>query len=83
MIKVIQKNKLKKGTWVTQGTHNASSGKFPCKGGSGRRGIIKAGNIWDITEPGELGGVEVNRGCYIRALVSRPGQEPSNWRIHF
>ncbi len=64
-----------------RGVWDASGNVFPSTGGSGRDGSIKKGNIWNISVAGVLGGVTVNIGYSIRALVDNPGTSLANWLI--
>ena len=64
-----------------RGGYDASSNLFPSTGGSGAGGSIVAGNYWLITVAGTLGGTPVTPGNTVPALISTPGQTPSNWFI--
>jgi hypothetical protein len=64
-----------------RGGYDASSNLFPSTGGSGVAGAIQAGDFWYITVGGVLGGVTVDPGALITALVNLPGQTSSNWGI--
>lgn len=64
-----------------RGNYNASSNTFPTTGGSGTSGAILKGDLWVINVAGTLGGVAVELGDTIRALVDNPGQTASNWAL--
>jgi hypothetical protein len=64
-----------------RGNYDASSNLWPATGGSGVGGTILKGNLWFISVPGTLGGVAVQIGYSIRALINSPGQTSSNWDI--
>ena len=64
-----------------RGNYDASGNTFPATGGSGTAGAILKGDIWIISVAGTLGGVAVNIGDQVRALVDTPGQTASNWAI--
>lgn len=69
------------GIFNDRGNFNASVNTFPAAGGSGTAGAIKKGNIWTISVAGTLGGVAVEIGDLVRALVDTPGQTAGNWAI--
>lgn len=66
-----------------RGGYNANSNLFPSSGGSGTAGAILKGDQWEISAGGggTLGGIEVDQGDLVRALVNAPGQTASNWYI--
>ena len=64
-----------------RGNHDASGNVWPSTGGSGTSGAILKGDVWLISVAGVLGGVAVNVGDTIRALVDTPGTTASNWAI--
>src|SRR5271169_3071909 len=49
-----------------RGEYNASTNLFPATGGSGTGGAINAGDTWDISAAGTLGGVPVVYGDQVR-----------------
>lgn len=65
-----------------RGVYNASSNVFPSTGGSGTGGAIQMGDFWTISVAGTLGGVTVNVGDNLLAIVNTPGQTSSNWSIN-
>jgi hypothetical protein len=69
------------GLWDDRGNHNASGNTFPSSGGSGTAGAILKGDIWTVSVAGTLGGVAVNAGDTVRALVDSPGTTSSNWAL--
>lgn len=64
-----------------RGNHDASGNTWPTTGGSGTAGAIMKGDFWYISVGGALGGVTVNAGDSIRALVDTPGTTAANWSI--
>ena len=62
-----------------RGGYNASGNTYPATGGSGDSGAIMKGDLWIISVAGTLGGVAVQVGDAIVALVDTPGQTSSNW----
>ena len=61
-----------------QGIFNASSGTYPTT----RKDLTtapKAGDYWLISVAGTLGGVAVQQGDFLYALVDTPGQTNTNW----
>lgn len=64
-----------------RGNYDASGNTFPASGGSGSAGAILKGDLWFVSVAGTLGGVAVNVGDQLRALVDAPGQTASNWAI--
>jgi hypothetical protein len=62
-----------------RGGWDASGNLYPETGGTGIGGTVESGNWWYITVAGTLGGVAVNPGDEITALVALPGQIGSNW----
>jgi hypothetical protein len=64
------------------GGYNASGNQFPTIG-SGPGSTVAMGNMWSITGPGQVGGVNVLVGAMIMAKVNNPGQTLSNWFIWF
>lgn len=64
-----------------RGNYDASVNTFPASGGSGSAGAVLKGDIWLISVAGTLGGVAVEIGDSVRALVDTPGQTASNWAV--
>ena len=64
-----------------RGNYDASGNVFPSSGGSGSAGAILKGDLWFISVAGTLGGVAVNIGDQIRALIDTPGSTSGNWAI--
>lgn len=64
-----------------RGIYDASSDAYPSDGGSGVGGTIMKGDFWYISVAGELGGVPVQVGDSVMALVDEPEQTPANWNI--
>jgi len=64
-----------------RGNYDASGNTFPSSGGSGSGGAILKGDLWFVSVAGTLGGVAVNIGDQVRALVDTPGQTASNWAV--
>jgi hypothetical protein len=64
-----------------RGNHNASGNTYPSSGGSGTAGAILKGDFWYISVAGTLGGVAVNIGDSIYALVDTPGTTSANWAV--
>jgi len=62
-----------------RGGYNASGNTYPTTGGSGTEGAILKGDLWIISVAGTLGGVAVQVGDAIVALVDTPGQTSTNW----
>lgn len=69
------------GLYNLRGTYNAASNLFPSAGGSGTAGAILKADVWIIDTPGTLGGVAVDAGDQVVALIDSPGQTASNWAI--
>lgn len=63
------------------GIYDASGNTFPAAGGSGPGGAILKGDLWYICASGTLGGVSVNIGDSVRALVEAPAQLTANWSV--
>ena len=63
------------------GSWDAYNGTWPEAGGTGDGGIIVKGNMWFVSGPGQLGGVDVEKGDSFRALVDNPGQDAENWSV--
>ncbi len=76
-----QLNSSTTGLWNDRGNFSAAGNIFPASGGSGTAGAILKGNIWTVSTPGTLGGVAVQNGDTVRALVDTPEQTSSNWAI--
>lgn len=74
-------NSLVVGLWDDRGSYNASSNLFPSTGGSGNAGAILKGDIWTVSVTGALGGISVEIGDTVRALVDSPAQTSANWGI--
>lgn len=64
-----------------RGNYDASVNTFPAAGGSGAAGAVLKGDVWMISVAGTLGGVAVEAGDVIRALINTPGQTAGNWVI--
>lgn len=62
-------------------SYNASSNLYPSTGGSGAAGTIVKGDVFFIGTGGVLGGVTVNTGDGVVALVDSPAQTASNWDV--
>jgi hypothetical protein len=69
------------GLWDDRGNFSAASSFFPASGGSGAAGAILKGDIWTISVAGSLGGISVDVGDTVRALINTPGQTIGNWAI--
>lgn len=69
------------GLWDDRGSFDASVNAFPSSGGSGDSGAILKGDIWTSSSAGLLGGMVVEVGDNIRALVDDPGQSAGSWTI--
>ena len=70
--------------WDDRGTFNPSSGAWPtnANGGSGVSGAIQAGDVWTSSGAGMLtGGVNVEVGDVIRALVDLAGNTSTDWAV--
>lgn len=65
-----------------RGGYDASTNLFPATGGSGVAGAIQAGDVWEVTVPGILGGTSVYVGNTLLALTNLPGQTAGNWAIN-
>lgn len=65
------------GLWEDMGSYNASVNTYPTVNKFG--GPILQGDIWTISDPGVLGGNQVDISQTLRALVDAPGQTPANW----
>lgn len=64
-----------------RGGYDASGDTFPAAGGSGTAGAILAGDLFEITAPGTVGGTAVAIGDEILALVNTPGATAANWQV--
>lgn len=62
-----------------RGAYNASSDLYPATGGSGTGGAVMKGDMWVISVAGILGGVPIQVGDMIIAVVNSPGQTAVNW----
>lgn len=72
------------GVLIDRGNYNASTNFFPAAPlGSGTGGAILRGNLWRVSVSGVLGGVTVEVGAILRALVDDPGQNLVNWIITY
>lgn len=70
--------------WNDRGTFNPSSGAWPtsANGGSGVSGAIQAGDVWTSSGAGTLtGGITVEVGDVIRALVDLAGNTSTDWAV--
>lgn len=70
--------------WDDRGTFNPSSGAWPtsANGGSGVSGAIQAGDVWTSSGAGTLtGGITVEVGDVIRALVNNAGNTSTDWAV--
>ena len=70
--------------WDDRGTFNPSSGAWPtsANGGSGVSGAIQAGDVWTSSGAGTLtGGITVEVGDVIRALVDLAGNTSTDWAV--
>lgn len=70
--------------WDDRGTFNPSSGAWPtnANGGSGVSGAIQAGDVWTSSGAGTLtGGITVEIGDVIRALVDLAGNTSTDWAV--
>jgi hypothetical protein len=65
--------------WNDRGGIDASTGKYPVSGGSGKSGLIRKGDIWTVTVSGTLGEILVHVGDTVRAMTDSPGQIHENW----
>jgi hypothetical protein len=65
-----------------RGNFPATSGDYPTTGGSGPAGAIRKGDLWFISVPGDLNGIEVGIGASVRALVddAQPNTD-ADWDI--
>ena len=66
-----------------RGGYDASTNLYPVIGGSGAAGAVKAGDLWNITVAGTLGGKQVEDGDTILALVDTPAQTAANWYTNY
>ncbi len=64
-----------------RGDWDASVNLFPAAGGSGVAGAILAGDQWNISVTGTLGGKTAIVDTFITALFDTPGQTGSNWSV--
>lgn len=72
------------GLWDDRGTYDPTPGTWPTSAdnGSGVDGAILKGDIWSISTTGTLtGGVSVNVGDVIRALVDGAGNTTTDWGV--
>lgn len=70
------------GLWNDRGAYNpTTTSTYPTTGGSGVSGAVKKGDIWTISVVGTVGGIQVETGDTVRALVDTPGTTASNWAI--
>jgi hypothetical protein len=63
------------------GNWSGASGTYPNAGGTGAAGAIRKGDTFYINVAGNLGGVAVNIGDSVRAMINAPGQTAANWNI--
>ncbi len=54
---------------------------YPTTGGSGEESAILKGDLWTISDNGNVNGIAVTVGDTIRALVDAPAQNNANWAI--
>lgn len=54
---------------------------YPTTGGSGLAGAVLKGDLWAISDDGNVNGIPVTVGDTIRALVDAPAQNNDNWAI--
>src|SRR6185437_6023211 len=78
---ILAMNSREMGDFSYRGVYDASTDLFPTTGGSGTSGDVIAGDVWNISVLGVLGGIHVYVGYTIRALVNSPGQTASDWNI--
>jgi hypothetical protein len=70
------------GAWDDRGTWSAVATTYPATGGRGVGGLPVKGDLWTISAAGTLaGGVVVNIGDVLRALIDSPGQTSTNWAV--
>lgn len=70
------------GIFELQQGYDASSNTFPTAANTNPLvGTIEKGFVWNITVAGTLGGISVEAGDALTALVDNPGQVSSNWLI--
>lgn len=68
------------GVWKDQGNFSAAGGSWPTTANTIGNVAIKAGFLWKISTGGTLtGGVVLNTGDIIRALVDGAGNTANNW----
>lgn len=68
------------GVWKDQGNFNAAGGAWPTSANTIESDTPKAGYLWKISTGGTLtGGIVVNTGDIIRALVDNPGNTATDW----
>lgn len=54
---------------------------YPTTGGSGEEGAVLKGDLWTISDNGNVNDIAVTTGDTLRALVDAPGQNDANWAI--
>lgn len=69
------------GLFDDRGNYDASTNLYPSTGGSGPAGAILKGDVWRISVAGTLGGITVDVGDSLRALVDAPAQVDANWAL--
>jgi hypothetical protein len=70
------------GAWDDRGSWSAVATTYPTTGGRGVGGLPVKGDLWTISAAGTLaGGVVVNIGDVLRAIVDTPGQAAANWAV--
>ncbi len=67
------------GLYSIRGSWDASGGLFPTTGGRGIGGLPKAGDGWNISVAGIMGGKLYSIGDGIVALIDTPAQTAANW----
>lgn len=75
---------VRAGTMIFMGYWDASGNAFPTNNlGSGSGGVIKKGNVFEISVAGAPGNVELNPGAKIMAKVDEPagGWSNSGWTV--
>ncbi len=63
------------------GCYRPSHGCFPYRGGAGADRNIQKGDTWEMIDTGEICGMVIKSGQYLKARSDNPGQSPSNWIV--